>query len=81
LEKFDKGEKRSKEYNDFVAAHTTSDGKISWANPNGRPNTEMTKEEFNEILKNAGILFKKGGSLDLNKVHKFQNGGSWRKNI
>jgi hypothetical protein len=32
----------------------------------------VTRDEFNEILRNAGILFKKGGSLNLSNVRKFK---------
>ena len=64
---------RSHFYENFVSQHSTPEGKISWTNPNGRANTEMTKEEFNEILKKAGILFKHGGSFE--NVRKFQQAG------
>lgn len=65
---------RSNYYNNFVASHTNADGKISWTNPHGRAATEMTKDDFDEILRQAGIMFKKGGSLNISKVRRFQSG-------
>lgn len=66
----------SKEYNDFINTHKTNDGKISWDNPYGRENTEMTIREFNEILKNSGVKFKMGGTLNMKKVRSFKNSGT-----
>lgn len=63
----------SREYNDFVNSHRTPEGKISWDNPHGRENIEMTLDVFNDMLKKAGVIFKEGGSLNLNRVKMFQN--------
>ena len=63
----------SREYNDFVNSHRTPEGKISWDNPHGRENTEMTLDVFNDMLKKAGVIFKEGGTLNLEKVRSYQN--------
>lgn len=70
---------RSRHYDDFIASHTNADGKIFWDNPYGRPATEMTKDDFDQILRDAGIMFKRGGSLNIAKVRRFYNGGSGPK--
>ena len=66
----------SREYRDFIDAHRISGDKISWDNPHGRENTEMTIKEFQEMLKKNGVIFKEGGSLNLNLVRSFKVGGS-----
>jgi phage antirepressor YoqD-like protein len=40
----------------------------------------MTKDDFDEILRQAGIMFKKGGSLNISKVRRFQSGKNIIKN-
>ena len=67
---------RSRQYDNFVASHTNADGKIFWDNPYGRSATEMTKDDFDKILKDAGIMFKKGGSLNIARVRQFKDGGN-----
>lgn len=62
----------SKQYNDFITRNSNPDGTINLGDVR---NTKVTKDEFNEILKNAGILFKKGGSLNLSNVRKFKQAG------
>lgn len=45
------------------------------------PNTDRTiSGQWSDIIQKYNLL-KQGGTLDLNKVRKFQNGGTWRKNV
>ena len=68
---------RPQSYQDWINAHSDLDGNILWDLPNGRKSEAITKEAFEEILKNAGIKFtKQGGTLNLNSVRKFYNGAS-----
>lgn len=62
----------SKQYNDFMARNSNPDGTINLGDIR---KTKVTRDEFNEILRNAGILFKKGGSLNLSTVRKFKQAG------
>lgn len=71
--------KRTRQYEDFITTNTDpTSNKIFWDTPRGRK--EMTKDEFDQILKDAGIYFKKGGTLNLNNVRKFYLGGKNYKN-
>lgn len=63
----------SKEYREYVDRYTNSDGNIDWRDPDTRDFKSMTVDEFNEMLKKAGIIFKEGGSLNINRVRSYQN--------
>lgn len=77
-QEWDSGQRRSNQYNDFINSHRVGNGpdeRIEWDNPHGRARTSYTLNEFNKILKDAGIKFQKGGSLNLKKVRQFSGGG------
>lgn len=68
---------RPDSYNEWIRLHSDLDGNILWDLPRGRKSEAITKEAFEEILKNAGITFnKQGGTLDVNNVRKFYSGGT-----
>ena len=68
---------RPDSYNEWVRLHSDLDGNILWDLPRGRKSKAITRDAFEEILRDAGITFnKRGGSLDINNVRKFQSGGT-----
>ena len=68
---------RPQSYQDWINSHSDLDGNIIWDLPGGRKSDAITKEAFEKILQEAGIQFtKRGGTLNVNNVRKFYNGGS-----
>lgn len=63
----------SKKYTDFINANKDADGNINLGDVRS---TKMTIDEFDAMLKQAGIKFKQGGNININKVRKFKNSGS-----
>lgn len=65
-------------YKQFKQKYVNTEGNVNIPVPN---TNRVIQGTFEDIIKNLGI-FKQGGTLDINKVRKFQEGKNiWRKNV